>query len=104
MQAHAAAVQDDGQLTGPGYFGSAPDQSSVPRQGGPMVIAVLNQKGGVGKTTLAAVLAKLGERVLLADADPQASALAWSRAREVAPPLSRGGPGQLDAASRPAGS
>jgi chromosome partitioning protein len=55
-----------------------------------MIIGVLQQKGGVGKTTLALNLAaayvKEGLRVLLVDADPQGSALAWSSVREK-PPL-----------------
>jgi chromosome partitioning protein len=54
-----------------------------------MIIGVLNQKGGVGKITiavnLAAVYAASGKRTLLVDADPQGSALAWSVAREGDP-------------------
>lgn len=54
-----------------------------------MIYSVMNQKGGVGKTTLglaiAACLARTGARVLLVDADPQGSALDWAAAREGEP-------------------
>lgn len=48
------------------------------------VIAFVNQKGGPGKTTLAmhvaGELARGGGRVLVADADPQATATRWAAA------------------------
>ena len=51
----------------------------------PMIISLLNQKGGVGKTTLAVhiatALAQRGHRVLMVDADPQGSALDWGASR-----------------------
>jgi chromosome partitioning protein len=54
------------------------------------ITAFLNQKGGVGKTTLsysfATALAQDGHRVLLVDADPQHGAITWQSHRE-APPL-----------------
>jgi chromosome partitioning protein len=57
-----------------------------------MKISVQNQKGGVGKTTLAIhishALSLKKARVLLVDADPQGSARDWAAAREDKPPFS----------------
>jgi chromosome partitioning protein len=57
-----------------------------------MIIGVLSQKGGVGKTTiavnLAATYAKSGLRTLLVDADPQGSSMQWSEARDAEPMFS----------------
>ncbi|GAB7081600.1 ParA family protein [Megalodesulfovibrio paquesii] len=59
------------------------------------VIAVMNQKGGVGKTTtvanLGTALARLGRRVLLLDLDPQAHLTASLGLREL--PLHPESPG-----------
>jgi chromosome partitioning protein len=54
-----------------------------------MIISVLNQKGGVGKTTLsihiASTIALAGYSVLLIDADVQRSALDWAATRDKEP-------------------
>jgi chromosome partitioning protein len=46
-----------------------------------MIISLINQKGGVGKTTaavnLASGLAEAGNRILVVDADPQGSVVQW---------------------------
>ena len=57
-----------------------------------MRIAFVNQKGGVGKTTLAVnvagCMARQGMKVLLVDADPQQSALDWAGVRQDECPFS----------------
>lgn len=51
------------------------------------VFSIVQQKGGVGKTTLAihiaAELRARGKKVVVVDADPQASALAWASPRKL---------------------
>ena len=56
-----------------------------------LTVAILSQKGGVGKTTLAinlSVASELaGRAALIVDLDPQASAAAWADSREATAPV-----------------
>lgn len=53
-----------------------------------MIIGIVNQKGGTGKTTLAInladCLARKHQQVLLVDADPQGSVVSWDSVRHDA--------------------
>lgn len=63
-------------------------------------LALMTQKGGTGKTTLAASLAvaaqEAGEQVYLIDLDPQGSLTSWGERREAeTPPVDRVTPDKL---------
>lgn len=64
---------------------AGPDYSQMYSSAMPSIVAILNSKGGSGKTTIATNLARglqrTGRSVLIADTDPQGTASEWADLR-----------------------